>query len=229
VNRTIPSLIEWSMMPISAVSFDMDGTLAEVHRRQLGMWPGLLRYPRALTALKGGFDAWRGRRCLDLDAAVLDDLHRQRGISRKRLEGALSAEMDGRWPALFQNAPLLPAAAALLKALSDRQVPVALVSDYPGLTKLEGLGIAMPIVISCRALGALKPLPDALHAAASQLGVPTSQLLHVGDRWDTDGRAAAAAGCHFRHIDNIDPDNPMEGLLLSADRKVPSGLRPDTV
>lgn len=216
-------------MPISAVSFDMDGTLAEVRRRQLGMWPGLLRYPRALTALKGGFDAWRGRRSLNLDAAVLNDLQHQRRISPDRLEGALRDELDGRWPALFQGAPVLPAAAALLQALSARRIPLALVSDYPGLTKLDGLGIDMPVVISCRALGALKPLPDGLLAAASQLGVPASQLLHVGDRWDTDGRAAAAAGCQFRHIDDIDPDDPLEGLLLSVDRKVPSGLRPDTV
>jgi FMN phosphatase YigB (HAD superfamily) len=217
------------MMPISAVSFDMDGTLAEVHRRQLRMWPGLLRYPRALGALKGGFDAWRGRRCLELDAAVIEDLHRQRRISRRSLQGALSEELDGRWPGLFRGAPLLPPAAALLDALTQRGIPVGLVSDHPGLEKLAGMGLSMPVVISARALGALKPLPDALHALACQLGVPVSQLLHVGDRWDTDGHAAATAGCAFLHVDEINPDAPLEGLMLSAGSKVRSGLHTDTV
>ena len=85
------------------------------------------------------------------------------------------------------------------------------------------------VVISCRTLGALKPLPDGLHAAASQLGVPVSELLHVGDRWDTDGRAAAAAGCHFRHIDEIDPHDPLNGLLLACAGKSHSRSQPDTV
>ena len=61
-------------MSIRAVTFDMDGTLAEVRHRQLGMWRGLLRYPRELPKLKGGFDAWRGRRSLDLDDVVLSEL-----------------------------------------------------------------------------------------------------------------------------------------------------------
>jgi len=217
-------------MPISAVSFDMDGTLAEVRKRQLGMWRGLLRYPRELSVLKGGFDAWRGRRSLQLDAEVLSTLAAERGLSEDRLRGALADEFDGRWPSLFRGAAVLPAAAALMAALDAADVPSAVVSDYPGLTKLAGMGLdGFSVVISCRTLGALKPLPDGLHAAASQLGVPVSELLHVGDRWDTDGRAAAAAGCHFRHIDEIDPHDPLNGLLLACAGKSHSRSQPDTV
>lgn len=194
------------------------------------MWRGLLHYPRELGVLKGGFDAWRGRRSLHLDDDVLCELSLQRGLSLERLRGALSDEFDRRWPSLFRGAEPLPAAAALISALDRVGVPRAVVSDYPGLTKLEEMGLeGFSIVISCRTLGALKPLPDGLHAAASQLGVPINELLHVGDRWDTDGSAAAAAGCHFRHIDEIDPRDPLAGLMLSCADKSRSRLRPDTV
>ena len=122
---------------------------------------------------------------------------------------------------------VLAAAAALIAALDEAGIPRALVSDYPGLDKLEGMGLAgFPVVVSCRTLGALKPLPDGLYAAASQLGVPVSQLLHVGDRWDTDGAAAAAAGCLFRHIDQIDPEDPLSGLPLSCEGKLYQRLSP---
>jgi HAD superfamily hydrolase (TIGR01549 family) len=167
---------------------------------------------------------------VQLDADVLSELSIERGLTVERLRGALMDEFDGRWPSLFRGAAVLPAAASLLSALDKAGLPRAVISDYPGLAKLEGMGLdGFSVVISCRTLGALKPLPDGLHAAASQLGVPINQLLHVGDRWDTDGRAAAAAGCQFRHIDEIDPQDPLEGLMLACADKSHSRSQPDTV
>ena len=85
-------------------------------------------------------------------------------------------------------------------------IPRAIISDHPCLDKLEAIGLkkGWSSVVSCRSYGALKPLPDALHAVVAQIGVPHHQLLMIGDRWDTDGLMATKAGVPFVHIKNID-------------------------
>jgi phosphoglycolate phosphatase/putative hydrolase of the HAD superfamily len=81
------------------------------------------------------------------------------------------------------------------------------VSDQPALDKLDALGLrGWAAVVDCTRLGALKPHPDGLRAALCALGCTASRALFVGDRWDSDGRAAALAGCAFLHID--DPSLP---------------------
>ena len=117
--------------------------------------------------------------------------------------------LDLRWPGLFRGSVVPMAVAGLLRACDEAGLPRAIVSDYPALDKLAAMGLGgWSAVVDCRALGALKPHPDGILAAAAQLGVRASELLHVGDRWDTDGGAAAAAGCRFLHVSRIASAGP---------------------
>ena len=79
------------------------------------------------------------------------------------------------------------------------------VSDYPARIKLRAMGLSFDLVVDCRALGALKPLPDGLHVAAALTGASPSQTLFIGDRWDTDGEAAAAFGARFLPVSALSP------------------------
>lgn len=181
-----------------ALSFDLDGTLAGVRWRRLGLWRGFLRDPKILGAYEGAVRALRGRRVLDWEAELVRELCARSGEGRARVEEVLSAQIGRAWPDLFAGAPVPAPVAALLRAADARGLPRVVVSDHPSMDKLARMGLGgWSAVIDCSALGALKPLPDGLWAAAATLGLRPREILHVGDRWDTDGLAAAAAGCGF--------------------------------
>ena len=83
--------------------------------------------------------------------------------------------------------------------LLDRLRPRTLiaVSDFDPEARLEALGLrgAFERVYAAERYGALKPDPRVFLAALADLGIPAAALLHIGNRADTDGPAARAAGC----------------------------------
>lgn len=204
-----------------AVTFDLDGTPAEVRWRRVGLWRHLLRWPRVLGAYAPAVQALRGRRFPDGARALEDEVVTRSGEERAVVRRALEEAIDQAWPRLFGGAAPPDAVRALIAACDEAGVPRAVVSDHAALSKLEAMGLGgWSAVIDCSALGAYKPLPDGLWTAAAQLGVPVSALTHIGDRWDTDGRAAAAAGCAFIHVDQLAPDRlwPLAVRGAGADR-----------
>lgn len=189
-----------------AVTFDLDGTLAEVRWRRLGLWRGFLAWPRVLGAYEPAVRALRGRRLPDWERALVAEVAARSGEPEERVAPVLREQIGRRWPALFAGARALAEVRALVDACDRTGVPRAVVSDHAALDKLAAMGLGgWAAVVDCSALGALKPLPDGLWAASAQLGVPPSEILHVGDRWDTDGAAAAAAGCAFAHVSGLGP------------------------
>ncbi|MGI0070974.1 MAG: HAD family hydrolase [Thermoplasmata archaeon] len=50
------------------------------------------------------------------------------------------------------------------------------------------------VLTSCE-VGLGKPHPEIFRAASRRLGIPLSEILHVGDRWDLDVMGARGAGC----------------------------------
>lgn len=191
------------MLP-AAVSFDLDGTLAEVRRRRLRLWRAILRDPVVLAAFSGEVEALRGQRHPDLDRELVSRLARRTRQPPDRVARVLREQVDGAWSQAFAGARPPPAVAALLARCDHLGLPRVVVSDHPAIDKLRVMGLhGWSAVLSCRALGALKPLPDALHAAAAQAGVPVGRLLHVGDRDDCDGAMAAAAGARFVSVADL--------------------------
>lgn len=192
-------------LSIRAVSFDLDGTLAVAGWRKLGMAPALLRARGALLALQEAIRDRRGQRHLDLDAVLVADAAARCGAPAAAVQAVLTEELDGRFAELLRRAPAAAGVLELIAACDRAGLPRVVFSDHPALRKLavrkERAGWAA--VISARGLGALKPAPDGLWAAAASAGVAAGALLHVGDRWDTDGMAASQAGCAFAHIDDV--------------------------
>lgn len=118
---------------------------------------------------------------------------------------------------------------SLAKALSTENSDLrgaAVYSDYPclkermaimGLESEESIPLFGP-----ESFGAQKPSPGPFKGIARKLGVPPEEILVIGDREDTDGRGALAAGMYFfRLIDGrrryfrLDPDRiPPPGTKL---------------
>ena len=171
----------------AAVSFDVDGTLYA---------DGFLRARIALEAVRR------------LNPRFLRDLYRfdKRAAAARAAGGALDRSWASTIPTRLEAEArlLLPVirrlgpragAADLLTRLRPRTLIA--VSDFDAEAKLEALGLRHHFdhTYAAERYGALKPDPLVFRAALADLGIAPSTLLHVGDRPDTDGLAARAAGC----------------------------------
>ena len=199
----------------AAVTFDVDGTLYDAGRQQIRLWRAFLRHPRILGGWPEVFASLRGERHDDLWAEAGRRLSARVGGRPEDAEAVVRAVLLERWPQTFHPGLLFSGIHEALAALDAWGIPRAVVSDYPSRAKLRALGVGegWSAVIDCSALGALKPLPDGLEAAAAALGVPASAIVHIGDRADTDGGAAEAAGAVALIRGR---DYPDEGALVGA-------------
>ncbi len=206
-----PALSE--LAGVKAISFDLDGTLYELPamRRALrGLALGRALRPRR---------TYRELRYL-LQARAKFKRAREGGgdlapFPELEAEFAQRAELEARWwiPAIAAVGPR-QGLVEVLDALALRDLRLVVCSDHAGEDKLAALGLQgrFEAALSGEALGAIKPDPRVLQAALDRLQLEPSELLHVGDREDTDGEAARALGTRLWIV-------PAKGpLRLSASR-----------
>ena len=161
-----------SLAGVAAVSFDVDGTLYSDR---------FLRTRVVLEAIRRG---------------SLRDLHRLH--NRRDPSPDIAARLDAEARVLIPVIRRLGPRSGAARVLDDlRPRTRVAISDFDPEAKLEALGLRGYFERSYAAerTGALKPDPRVFHAALADLGIPASALLHVGNRADTDGAAARAAGC----------------------------------
>jgi HAD superfamily hydrolase (TIGR01549 family) len=96
--------------------------------------------------------------------------------------------------------------AALGASNTRRGIPFAVYSDYPRTgERLRAIGLEPPArVYGPEDFGAQKPAPRPFLSIAADLGVAPAGVLVVGDRDDTDGAGAAAAGMRYVRISGDD-------------------------
>ncbi len=179
-----------------AVTFDVDGTLYDLGSQRLRALPGLLRHPRVVQSWRRQVEALRGQRVPDLHGEVHRRISAELGISLDRVKAAVQRTLGSAWVDSFHEGTPLPGIWKVLDALDVKGIPRAVVSDHPGESKLRAMGLyqGWATLIDCSALGALKPLPDGLVAAAAAMDVSPADILHIGDRDDTDGGMTRASG-----------------------------------
>jgi HAD superfamily hydrolase (TIGR01549 family) len=99
-----------------------------------------------------------------------------------------------------------PELLALLKECDQKGIQRAVVSDNDVINKLRAINLleGWSTLVSCRALGCLKPLPDGIQAACAQMGLHPAEVLVIGDRVETDGLAAFRAGAQFLPVSRLD-------------------------
>ena len=189
---------------VRLVSWDLDGTLYSSTR--------LFRV--VLHQLARSFVAGNGRAALSDIQEFLEarrDIARRRGhdavplglsdlIPRHRIE---RLELERRWllPAL-RIVGARPAAVRSIHFLRDLDIPQVVFSDLYAEEKLKAIGLRahFEAVYAGEEIGAIKPHPQAFEQMAVRFDLAPHQILHIGDRPSTDGRAAEAAGCRFLQV-----------------------------
>jgi len=180
---------------IRVVSWDVDGTLYSTRRMK---WH-LLMLASASTI--------RGLRLSPVrELNELQDF-------RKRMESARSAsgnltflnhdlarrlQIEERWlaPSIARAGPR-PGVRDLLRYFRTRVRTQVILSDYEAEYKLKCLGLEghFEAIYIGEHLGFIKPSPAPFIKILEDLGVSAECLLHIGNRAETDGEGAKAAGC----------------------------------
>lgn len=181
---------------ISAVSWDVDGTLYSVARLRARLVADALLAPV------------RGRGVGEIrDLARIRALYR--GVESARSTGrewklsdsdrAARLSLERLWlgPALVKVG-VRPGTTELLRYLQGLGLKQVAVSDFECDHKLESLGVAeyFEAAYAAERIGALKPDPTVFHRVFDDLGIAPHRLLHIGDRPETDGVASRFAKCN---------------------------------
>ena len=189
---------------IRAITLDLDATI----------WPIAPAIDRAESAL----DAWLlahapraaarwplpARRALrdQVDAEhphLAHDFTRQRLLTLERMlreSGEDTALVDSAFEAYFAarcEVEHYEDSVDALQRLAAR-VPLAALSNGNACLNRIGLMHLFAFQLGAREHGAAKPAASIFHAACAQLGVPSAQVLHVGDDVELDIAGAAGAG-----------------------------------
>ncbi len=211
--------------PIRAVSFDLDGTLYATGAHRTRLLLRLLPQLRVVRAWRATLDELRAERHPDLDQALTRGVAERLGISRERAAERLHKLLEQTWAPALRPKHVLPGLHDALAVLDARGIPRAVASDLAAEHKLQRLGLAegWQVVLDATSLGALKPWPDLLQATAQALGCPAAQLLHVGDRDDTDGEAARRAGARYLDVHDQDGSTATLPARLAAMLDAPGG------
>ena len=181
------------MKSATAITFDVDGTLYDVRRQKFRILGPMLRHARVLSRFSETVQEMRGGRYPDFREELARRIGSKVGVTEVRARQVLNHVVWGAWPQSFSERTPFRGVGETLAAI---RLPRAIVSDYEAEEKLQRMGLdqGWAARISCERLGALKPLPDGLLAAAEALGVAPDGILHIGDRADTDEAMAVAAG-----------------------------------
>lgn len=191
---------------LRAVCFDIDGTLyASRPFRRVYVRQNLL-YLRTITTARKVRESLRGLAFED-GAAFFAEQHRLVGERLGRPADKVAEQVTHlfgpRVCAALERTGPRPEARAAIERLVDAGLKIAVFSDFGVPDKLAALGLDdLPwgAQLASEAQGALKPHPRGFLAVAEALGVAPAQMVHVGDREDTDGAGARAAGMGFRLV-----------------------------
>lgn len=188
------------LLTVQAVTFDLDGTLyASRPFRTAYVRANFLRL-RTIRTARRVREELRGL-VFPTGEALFAEQTRLIAQRLGRREDVVRAQVDELFgprvcAALRKTGPRPEAREALL-GLVGAGLQIAVISDFRVEDKLEAIGLhdlPWTALIATEAEGALKPHPRAFERAAVRLSVPVSAMVHVGDRDDTDGRGARAAG-----------------------------------
>jgi len=188
---------------ISAVGFDLDGTLYPTYRLNVRLLPFLFRHGRLLTALgkartiirreQGQSPASAQRDFYDYQAQITASLlHAQPEQIKEKIDNLIYRG----WEHHFSKIKLFPHVRELLTKLRSAGLKLGLLSDFPPKVKLEKLGLAdcWDAVLCSEDIGAIKPAIQPFVKLANTLGCPPEQILYVGNSRHYDVAGAMQAG-----------------------------------
>jgi len=177
---------------VSAVLFDIDGTLVDSNFLHVDAWA------RAFRDLEIFVPSWRIQRLIGADSSeLLDQLVGDEKDDVKERAKQLHSE---HYRDLIPRLEVFPGARELVGALAAQGVRVVLATSAPA-EELEALLAVLDIadvtfaVTSSEDVENAKPNPDIIAVALQKADVPADQAIMIGDSvWDVV--AAGKAGVH---------------------------------
>ena len=190
---------------IKAISLDLDDTLwpiwPTIHRAEqaLATWlaqraPGaaaVFADPQARLAVREHVVQTRPEIGHDLSAIRRESI--RTALHRAQEDTALAEPAFDVFFAERMRVELFADVRAVLAALAAR-FPIVAVSNGNADVNRVGLGQYFVASVSSSIFGVAKPDARIFHAAADKVGVPSSQVLHVGDDAAMDVLGALGAG-----------------------------------
>jgi phosphoglycolate phosphatase len=221
------------MFDVSAIAFDLDGTLLDtVHELAAAVNALLdeLGYPplasEVVAAMIGKGMANLVRRVLALATDVSPE-----AVDEAELKDALNRYQSHYASRLGHETRLFPGMIEGLARLREMGIPLAVITNKatrfvrPHLVA-AGIEDYFSVVIGGDDLPTKKPDPAPLRHAAAVLGIPTERLLMVGDSGN-DVEAARGAGCPVlvvpygyregRPVHDLEADGIVESVDALAD------------
>ena len=180
---------------VRVVSWDIDGTMYDLHRLMSAFKLDLLRRMFSLewvAAWRDFFRLLRFKRHMDRVRKKAGDFAVGTVPDRHRIEQTQDA-MYGR---VLPQIGTLDGAIELMEWFQKHGFVQVVFSDYRPSTKLKALGVErfFSHVFAGEDINHLKPSPDAFRHILNHLDLEPEALLHIGDRIDTDAAAAPVVG-----------------------------------
>jgi HAD superfamily hydrolase (TIGR01549 family) len=205
---------------ISAIFFDIDGTLYRQRPVQLQMTKELLFFafknpiqgPKVIKTISL-FRANREKlRRVSTSNVLLEQKQFRDVAQRIGMDERQVKEYTRHWmferPLKYLPRYKIKGIEEFLSWLQRKGLAIGTLSDYEGEEKLRALGIAhffhLNLCTTAPEINALKPSPRGLYVAAELLNIKPHQILYIGDRPSIDGIAAKRAGAHFGLIGKRD-------------------------
>jgi putative hydrolase of the HAD superfamily len=213
--RSAPRRLDPSSL-VTAVIFDVDGTLVDHDRAQRdGLAGHLARLGASLDEVQ--WDRWRSLEEHHFARYLAGDLGfqeqrrgRVRDFTGEPMDDATADAWFAGYQAHFESSwQLFPDVRPALEALSG--VPMAAFSNVPGdLTrrKLAAVGVidAFEVALGTDDVGAAKPDAGVFTSVCDALGSAPAATWHVGDRYHWDGEGARDAGLRSVWLDRRGAD-----------------------
>ena len=193
---------------ISAIAFDLDGTLYPNYSLNIRLLPFLFSHWRLLLAFGRARNIIRreqaapiekpvrppsGQRFYERQAQLVAD---QLKAKKEDIQEKIDRLIYRGWESYFLKIGLFPDVKQVLLELKVSGLKLGLLSDFPPEVKLDYLGLSgiWDTVLCTESIGALKPASLPFEELAKALECQPSQILYVGNSGLYDVEGAKRAG-----------------------------------
>ena len=208
---------------VKVISWDIDGTMYGLSPLMSAFKRDLLRRMFSREWVRAWVDFFRLLRF----KLFMDRVRKRAGeyrVGTVPARAAIEETQDEMYGRILPAVGTLDGVEDLLQWFADQGFRQVAFSDYLQSTKITALGLGgfFERVYAGESIGHLKPARQAFDHIIEDLGIAPEELLHIGDRADTDGAAAPQVGFQVALIGG---PHPSAAELLAALRDQTHAIR----